>query len=519
VVLAALLGAFFGLCLLKFSNPPIMEKYVEIPKNGYELLANTPWPIHWAYWPLAGLALAALLMVFWSQSFRAWVLGLHSSFVIRISSFSLLGWLLWQVLATHFSVRHDLSNPTLLHYTACVVCFYLGLFVLSRVGNLWPFWLGILCGFILVVAIGLDQHFGGLAESRAYFYHQQELYPDKELAPELLKKIASNRIYSTLFYPNTLAGALLLLSPAMLLVTLQSGDRWRFGNASRWETLSVLIAVCLACIFLYLLNTHAGWIFILALGLGLIFPLPRWVAPAVLGLGVLAVLFWSGSKAGWLIMLLLAIIALLRFPFSRSADTSSPSTTSNPPVTHHASRIKLLIIAFLLLAGLTGFFVRYATFFRTGATSVSARFDYWRAALGTARAHPFFGTGPGTFQVPYAQLKRPEAEMARLVHNDYLQQASDSGIPGFLLYTAFITATLLATHPRMTSVPLANPSFVIRHSSFVIWLGTLGWALQCLVEFSLQIPALAWLAFALLGCLCGTKWTKVSKEMKVDAAG
>ena len=27
--------------------------------------------------------------------------------------------------------------------------------------------------------------------------------------------------------------------------------------------------------------------------------------------------------------------------------------------------------------------------------------------------------------------------MARLVHNDYLEQASDSGLPGLLAYTAF----------------------------------------------------------------------------------
>ncbi len=39
----------------------------------------------------------------------------------------------------------------------------------------------------------------------------------------------------------------------------------------------------------------------------------------------------------------------------------------------------------------------------------------------------------------------------------------------------------------------------------MIWLGLLGWAAQCLVEFSLQIPALAWPAFALLGYLCAVR--------------
>ena len=113
------------------------------------------------------------------------------------------------------------------------------------------------------------------------------------------------------------------------------------------------------------------------------------------------------------------------------------------------------------------------------------------------------GTGPGTFQIPYGQIKRPEAEMARLVHNDYLEQASDSGLPGFLLYTAFIITALMASLPS-ASQPGSPSSFFIRHSPFLIWLGLLGWAAQCLVEFSLQIPALAWPAFALLGYLCGS---------------
>jgi len=423
------------------------------------------------------------------------------------------------------------------------MCFYLGLFFFSSTRStalqqssnptiqhpipLLPFWLGIFCGLILVIAIGLDQHFGGLQEARNYLYRQMELYPDKQFPPEFIKRMARNRIYSTLFYPNTLAGALLLFTPPMLLTTIRLGDRWRLGNASRVETILVLIVICLACLFLYLLNTHVGWLLILLLGLSLIFPVPRWVAPTILALGILAVLFWSGSQAGLLLLLLLAVAAFVQYDFSPKSghkptglDPGRQATRN----TQHATRLfKSLLIAFLLLAGLTGFFLRYSAFFKTGATSVSARFDYWRAAIQIAKFHPLFGTGPGTFQIPYEKIKRPEAEMARLTHNDYLQQASDSGIPGFLLYTSFIATALLvgarnvlstssgsysassSFHPRASS--LGFPSFAIRHSSFefAVWLGLLAWAAQCLVEFSLQIPSLAWPAFTLLGYLCGLR--------------
>src|SRR5262245_59331856 len=192
-------------------------------------------------------------------------------------------------------------------------------------------------------------------------------------------------------------------------------------------------------------------------------------------------------------MLLLAIITFLRFPLSWPLKTSQK--LEPPPARRLAPRI--LLITLLLLAGLTGFFVRYSAFFKKGATSVSARFDYWRAAIQVTKSHPLFGTGPGTFQIPYEQIKRPDAEMSRLVHNDYLQQASHSGLPGFLLYTTFIVSALtLGLRSVLTSSPLSPRPPLSPH--FAIWLGLFGWAAQCLVEFSLQMPALAWPAFTLL---------------------
>src|SRR4051812_3869344 len=212
-IFAAFLGTFFGLCLLKFGNPPIMEKYVETPSNGFELLAMAPWPLSWAYWMITLLAILGGLVVFmeWKRpsavSFSKTRLG-----VLLLP----LAWLFWEAIATQRSISRELSLPTLGYYCTCLVCLYLGFFCLGRNRDLWPFWLGIFVGFLLVLAIGLDQHFGGLQEARNFMYRQRELYPGKELPPELLKRMARNRIYSTLFYPNTLAGALLLFTPPMV---------------------------------------------------------------------------------------------------------------------------------------------------------------------------------------------------------------------------------------------------------------------------------------------------------------
>jgi O-antigen ligase len=159
-------------------------------------------------------------------------------------------------------------------------------------------------------------------------------------------------------------------------------------------------------------------------------------------------------------------------------------------------RWKVAVICLVAIGGLAGFGVKYASFFRKGATSVSARFDYWQAAVTTVRANPVFGTGPGTFAIPYQRIKRPESEMSRMVHNDYLQQASDSGVMGFAAYLALAMGWLVwtKTQLRMASDPLR----------FAVWLGLLGWLLQGLMEFGLYIPALAWTAFALMGWLLAT---------------
>jgi O-antigen ligase len=187
----------------------------------------------------------------------------------------------------------------------------------------------------------------------------------------------------------------------------------------------------------------------------------------------LAGLFWSGSKSGWLIALAIGAFWLLRLNWSR--------------------QLKWLVVIILLVGGLTVFGVRFQKYFAKGATSVSARFDYWHAAARTALDHPALGSGPGTFQRPYARLKRPESEMARLVHNDYLEQFSDSGFIGGLTYLTWL-GLLLWTLGRVT---WKTTDWL----GFAIFAGLLGWFLQGFIEFGLFIPALAWTAFTLAGCL------------------
>src|SRR5947208_2866874 len=123
-VLAGLFGALLGLSLLKFGNPPIMEKWVSVPTNVYEFLLGYPWPMSWAWGLLGLIAFVGLFAAHWKPNAPGWLLAMP------------LLWLGWQCLAATQTVDAELTKATLKHFAACVVCFYLGCFCISHTRRL-----------------------------------------------------------------------------------------------------------------------------------------------------------------------------------------------------------------------------------------------------------------------------------------------------------------------------------------------------------------------------------------------
>jgi O-antigen ligase len=148
---------------------------------------------------------------------------------------------------------------------------------------------------------------------------------------------------------------------------------------------------------------------------------------------------------------------------------------------------------------------KYNDYFRDGARSLTVgRFGYWRAAVENVQSHPWTGSGPGTFMRVFQKIKRPEDEMARLVHNDYLQQATDSGLPAAIFYIVLVFGTLWSARgflirPQGATYPGEFSSYLCAS-----WIGTAGWSLQSFMEWTLYVPAISWLAFLLLGLLAGS---------------
>ncbi len=423
---AGLVGAWLGLGLLKFGNPVVLDKMVEKPVDAWEWILQ-PWPLAWGYLGTVALAILGLVAFRPKLDAKHWLLALPAV------------WLGWQWIASAGSVDPALSRVTLPHFTVAAGFFYLGLTMLGRARSMPLFWWALILAFAYVLWFGLDQHAGGLEATRKAFYENTpnwQSYP-----PDFIKKIESNRIFSTLVYPNALAGSiLLLLAPAAVCL---------WGQSERWP--KILRGVAVGCLI------YLG----------------------------LACLVWTESRSGWLIALVLIVVAFLRQPL---------------PV-----KTKIMVAGAVCVTGLVAFAIRNQAYFKRGATSVSARGDYWRAAVHTFREHPVFGAGPGTFATTYSKIKPAGAEMAKLAHNDYLEQASDSGAPGFILYLAFWAGSMWLLFGRLRDDPRL----------FAVWLGLLGWSLQGLVEFGLYIPALAWLAFLLTGWL----WGATASRNGIDTQG
>jgi len=421
-VFAGLAGLFFFLVIIKFGSPVILDRYFEAPKDLTTAIYYS-WPPHWGAWLFVPVAVAGLFAIEWNRAKPHWILMLP------------LIWLGWEFVSAAQTASPALTKMTLTHFAVCVSLFYLGLFARKGMSNPWPVWAGMGLGLCWAMRAGMEQHFGGLEATRKMLLYSPGLsgVNPKVLAdPEYLKRIADNRIFGTFGgYPNSLAGGLVLLLPLALVFV------WRL-TPKVGDSIRVL--------------------FVLILG----------------GCG-LGCLYWSGSKAGWLVALAVGLAAL----------------------SHSALPLKWKrwLICGVLVVGVTGFACKYAGYFQKERNSAGARFAYWRAALIVIHRHPWLGTGPGTFQIPYAEIKRPADEMARLCHNDYLEQGTDSGIFGFISYTGMVFTFLLFLYRYTThKIPLD-------WLNFALWLGVFGLCLHGFVEFHLYVPALSWPLFFLCGWL------------------
>ncbi|HEV2327327.1 MAG TPA: O-antigen ligase family protein [Verrucomicrobiae bacterium] len=475
-ICALVFGFFLGFCILKFGDPVILDQKISPPVSLSEFFSDS-WPPHWVNWiffPLAAIVTVVRLSSLSTGGDKMPAAtrspsrpspqgegessadglkrqtGISVRPAIRKCLFLLpLLWLGWQFISATRTVDPDLTVTTLWQFCGCVASYLLGALIFNsprRFSLLLP---GILAAFAICLVCAIRQRIEFPQDTKFLIEEQrmgwtnlppQTVYEMKQdqtiittngmdiVNPGILAKFEKGRVMGTMVYPNALAQIVLLLFPVAFVLVI---------NRTR-----------------------------------MLRPVVRGAAVGLSMMLAAAAFFWSGSKFGWLIAIVIGGLCLFRLSW---------------PV-----KYKMTALVLVAVLGVGVFAVRFHSYFARGATSAVARLDYWRAAVQTTVSHPGFGTGPGTFQRPYARLKSPDAEMARLAHNDYLEQFSDSGMPGGIFYCAWV-AVLLAV---IGGIAWKSEDPV----KFALFLGLLGWSIQESGEFGLYIPASAWTAFAIFGC-------------------
>src|SRR6267154_1694491 len=204
----------------------------------------------------------------------------------------------------------------------------------------------------------------------------------------------------------------------------------------------------------------------------------------------------SRSRMG-IISILVSLVAILAL-----AGTASMPARTRVPV---ATLFFLGVLGLIVWIGIDPVMSRFETLGQEYNFSDQNRISIWRDTLGLIRHHPLLGTGWGSFSVVYPSVQT--VFLTHLVdhaHCDYLEVATDLGLPGAILAFGSIFWVLAQTarHYRKS-----QDSF-----DSAVCLGCIGSIAAILVhslaDFNLYIPANA-LVFTVIVALA---WSNAHPE-------
>ena len=256
----------------------------------------------------------------------------------------------------------DLTTATLWQFFGCVACYFIGALVLGREAALRWLLVGVLAAFAFCLVRAADQRLLEFPQSYQMLT-EGERTGWTNLPPRTLLEFKRDQVIIT-------TNGVDVVNPVIVK---------KFAGGRVMGTLVYPNALAGAVLLLWPLALT------LAFGAKKLRPAIRVSTIAVTVLLGGAGFFWTGSKLGWLVALALGGLCLFHLKW---------------PV-----KLKMTALAVVVVAGLGIFAIRFHHYFAAGATSFGARFDYWRAALKTTETHPLTGTGPGTFQRPYAEIR------------------------------------------------------------------------------------------------------------------
>ena len=165
--------------------------------------------------------------------------------------------------------------------------------------------------------------------------------------------------------------------------------------------------------------------------------------------------------------------------------------------------IAMVLAAFLVGAGALALWVGVEPVVERYQSAESAyllRSAIWADTASLIREHPLLGTGLGTFGIVYPQVQTTALNFqVDHAHNDYLEVATELGLPGALLLFGLIWTVLWRAITVFYNSPRQRERFLL--------LGCCGSILAILfhsfTDFNLQVPANAMVFAVILGLTYG----------------
>ena len=408
--------------------------------------------------------------------------------ITRTDAFVLLYFLVVLLLSI-CSARQWLARDFLFQTAACTAAYLLAVNLGSSRPARIALAAGLAAGVILVSLYGLYQYFCGLNETRALLSGAMK---GGDQSSAFASRVSSDAIFSTFFYPNALAGYLIIAIPFIASIVL-----WPMADA---------LPACYGIYLGVLLGASVGW--------GMFSDL--WGRPLLLVyLFVAAGALLSGltlaERKGSRLCLSLCALPLVILPLWVLSLTSSEgawlamflSVLFTPLVVRGRYRlaavIGLVVLSVALLAVL-------ADLIPAGARdSVGARVDYWRAAVKMWRENPVRGLGPGGFAGAYARFRTPGSEEGRMPHNIYLGLASETGIIGLAAFVCLwisciqeLVKSQIPNPKSQSNCPCARAR-VEKAIPFAVTISIVAFLVHGAIDVNLSVPETSLTIWALAG--------------------
>ena len=217
---------------LKFGTPVVNQSAMVPPQDLVE----------WVYmsWPNQ----IAIILVF---ATLLWLVLDSDRLAARVDWLFVLPlvFLATQVAALPGSINRQASSDTVMHFAACVLLFYAAAWYARDGATAWRIFGGLGLATFLVIVLALEQHFGGLQETREF----AAAYVDpSSVPPDLFARMTSNRVFGPLVYPNALAGYLVVaFAPTLAWIWARSRN---WDSRVKWVTLMFVAGVMIYCLLL-----------------------------------------------------------------------------------------------------------------------------------------------------------------------------------------------------------------------------------------------------------------------------